>query len=188
MKKVIVALFLLLTIENAVAVKGAYIAFGQGSGSGTEQRRFTDNLWGGTTKVDVGFDVTLTDFKVGVVFESDNRFELSSTSIDAKFSSWTEKFTGTDFDWIFTAEKGEADFLAFMLVGFGTYEFERLSLRGAAFNFGLGVYVPVSDNVEVELAYKMKAIGWDEYDIGGNTSLYALESIDYVYVGAKYKF
>ncbi len=188
MRYLLVTLFLFTSLF--AADKKLYIGAGIGVGAGQE----TLELSSGTTST-IDYDATSSSVKVGYIFESENRIEVSSISIDADAATSTATFSGSDVDWIFTAEpqqSGEVEMKPFLILGLGSYEYKDFlinqeTLKGVSVNYGLGAYITVTENVEFEAAFKAKAIAWQQIVYLGTTYSYA-ETMYLAYIGANIKF
>ncbi len=125
------------------------------------------------------------DIKFGVIRDNDNRFEFSRTAITAESGTTETKYKGTDFDYIWTANlNGDSFFLPFITAGFGSYDVETstTTASGFAINAGVGFYLLLEYDLEIEVAVKQKNIAWEASGIDVTTKFKRN------YVGIKYKF
>lgn len=145
-----------------------YLGMGFATGSGSQEAK--GNF--GTSEDDL--DQTQGDIEVGYVFASGKRLEVSFTSIDVENGGDKAEYAGIDFDWHFPLSTGKVQ--PFLGVGFGLYEFKDSAknfdqsddLGGLALNFLGGVFIPASEELEFEISYKIKGIGWEVAEQNGN--------------------
>lgn len=182
--KTTLATLLLSTSLSAFAVdEQVYLGMGFASGSGTQETDSSEN----------DFDQTQGDIEIGYVFASGKRLEVSFTSIDVKIDGEKEEFAGIDFDWHFPLAKGKVQ--PFLGVGFGLYEFKNSAkyfdqkddLGGLAFNFLGGVFIPASEELEFEISYKIKGIGWEVADQNG-TEVETSSGLSAIAFSGRFKF
>ena len=194
MKKYIVIACMLFASFSFVHAAGVYLGVGYGTGSGTQSGFTTADSDGSRTDLaDSDFDATLMDFKLGLIFDSNNRLELSSTTIETEANGATVDIEGLDLDYIWTIGTKGSMVLPFVTAGFGLQELQ-LGVDGKntgfTLNVGAGVYFLVTDAVEVELSYRNKMI---DYSATHLSSAHAFEtdldhSIGLSYLGVKFKF
>lgn len=182
-------LAVLASFVNA-ADKDFYIGFGFGSGSG--EYTYSDTT--GTTNP-YDRDYSLNDIKVGAIYKTNNRIELSYISIDVTGDSLADKsISGYDLDFIFTADLNRNDglFLPFLTLGIGFYDWDDLiisgeQMNGVAINYGIGAYIAASEDIDIEISYKGKTITWQEIVFGSVTATLD-ETMTLFYIGARYNF
>lgn len=185
-------LAIMASLVNA-ADKDFYVGVGFGSGSG--EYTYSDST--GTTEV-YTTDYTITDIKIGSIYKNNNRIEVSYNSVDVTVDGLTDKtLTGLDVDFIWTMDLNNKDgvFLPFLSLGIGSYTWNNTSsllvsgedIKGVALNYGIGAYINVASDVDIEIAYKSKTISWQELTLGANT-LSLDDSISLFYLGARYNF
>lgn len=191
MKKLLIVMTVFILSVNAAPNKDWYVGVGFFGGSGEQTQEGVSS----TNVVD--YDSGGADIKFGVIFDTDNRFEFSAITVNAKTASGSKAtFKGRDFDWIFTANLNRQDgwFLPFVSAGFGLYKYDDTAaligssadISGFSGQIALGAYIGLSEVLEIELSYKNKAIIWEDYDSSSATNL--SESMTNFYIGAKYKF
>jgi hypothetical protein len=173
MKKIVMILALVATL-HAKPADDWYVGIGYIGGDG--ERTVSSTV--------TNYDISGADVKVGVIFENNNRFEFSWSSIDTETASGSVvTVDGRELDWIFTSNLNNKDslFLPFLLVGVGSFEYsDTVNVDGVSAQAGFGVYLNL--DLEVEISYKNKIIKEDS----GTTSL--SEDMAITYVGVKYKF
>ena len=176
-----------------------YVGFGTTSGSGTQTREYST---GGSYSTE--YDTSGSGIKIGKVLANENRFEFSINTIEAEYTEGnyfnanvtsgdtTSEFTGYDFDWLITIGENKK-LLPYIDLGFGIYNNDEIrgyasgsnteeSATGFALNLGLGLISELTENIEIEGAYKTKSIGWNlaNPDVS--------EDISYLYLGLNLKF
>ena len=191
MKKILIISLLILQV-NAAPMKDWYIGVGLFGGKGIQSQGDAN------TTTDVAYSSGGADIKFGVIFSDNNRFEVSAIAIGVKSSTSgaTGSFRGVDYDWIYTSNLNNkaSMFLPFISIGFGTYSYNNTAgligstedLAGLSIQAGLGFYLQLKSNMDVEISSKVKGIGWANYDDNTDTSL--IEQMRNFYVGLKYKF
>lgn len=145
---------------------GFYLGIGGSGGSATESQESSINT-------DYDYDHSQGDLKIGWVLESGNRFEVSANAIDLEANGTERKYEGLDFDWY--VPFGAQHLKPFLGVGFGLYEYTGLgennglnqNLEGLALNFMAGLLFAFNENLELELSYEGKGIGWEETQAAG---------------------
>lgn len=147
-----------------------YIAAAGLSGSGEDE--FTINFTSGGSLTGTNeYDASETQLMLGYRFKSNNRMELSFTSLEFEYENgFTRDISGVDLDWTFTAN--EKTFSPYLLLGLGVYarndptepEPDNTDRTGAALNVGLGLIMSLGDHFELDLGYKVRAIGWEEIE------------------------
>ena len=189
MKKIIIMLALLLSSLNA----DLYVAAGFGTGSGTLTGELIPDNGGSVTPITAqDFDATLVDFKVGVIFESNNRLEFSSTTIERDTSGTTVDIEGLDLDYIWTIGAKDSIVIPFITAGLGLQELITGDdkITGMTLNAGLGVYFVVAKAIEIELSYSKKSIDYSATHVNSGDSFESDydDEITLSYLGVKFKF
>lgn len=139
-----------------------YAGLNLSTGSGTENVEWYDG-----TETEADIDVSGSAIYGGYVFPSNNRFEISLTSISASYDEGDDSdFSGIDFDWKFTLNAENVT--PYLGVGFGLYTYEDTAdvnkggdLNGIAFTLAGGVLAKVHEHVELDIALSRKGIGWE---------------------------
>ncbi|EAT12669.1 outer membrane beta-barrel protein [Bermanella marisrubri] len=157
---VLISTLILCNVASA-SDTGFYLGIGGSGGSATESQE-------GVINTDYDYDHSQGDLKLGWVLESGNRFEISANAIDLEISDDERKYEGLDFDWY--VPFGAQRLKPFVGIGFGLYEYTDLgdsntvnkNLEGIALNFMAGVLFAFNENLELELSYEGKGIGWEE--------------------------
>ena len=171
-----------------------YMGYGIGVGSGKFTREVTSS--GVLTESEKEIAVFTGTLKLGYAGQNNNRWELSITGITAEYEDeTTDKLSGVDIDWYAVYEVATPGYKPFWSIGLGSYVWEDTesqvstgeNIKGGAFNLGLGVYIDVNKKLEVELAYKIKGIGWQELVSGTTTYQYG-HSYGTIFVGLNYRF
>ena len=166
-----------------------YIGFGLSAGSSTLESETSGNTY------ESDMDHDQTEFKIGYQFSSQKRIEISITNIDLEREddNFKSEYSGFDVDWHFPFEAESIQ--PFVGVGFGLYEYEDTGhlffndedLEGVAINLMAGIFIPVTEKVEIELAYKHKTIAWQSVVV--ETSKVDLTtSLNSLALSAKVKF
>lgn len=132
------------------------------AGSGTEHVEWYDD-----TTFDIDTDVSGSAIYGGYVFPSNNRFEISLTSISVSYDEGDDSdFSGIDFDWKFTLNAENVT--PYLGVGFGLYTYEDTAdvnkggdLNGIALTLAAGVLAKIHERVELDIALSRKGIGWE---------------------------
>lgn len=162
---VLISTLLLCNVASA-SDTGFYLGIGGSGGSATESQESLINT-------DYDYDHSQGDLKLGWVLESGNRFEVSANAIDLEANGTERKYEGLDFDWYIPF--GSQRLKPFVGLGFGLYEYTGLgennglnqNLEGLALNFMAGLLFPFNENLELEISYEGKGIGWEETQAAG---------------------
>ena len=135
---------------------------------------------------------------VGYRFPTNNRFQISRTSIDVSYDSGSdEEFNGTDFDWQFVY--GTDKIQPYWGLGFGVYTYEDTAkiteknedLSGISFQLLGGIKFDVHEHVEFDVSYRVKSIAWQDITVSNG---YATETLSLSHTtsslnfGAAFKF
>ncbi len=200
-KKSLIVASLLLVGTSAVAKDQSkyYVGMGIGSGSGTQTRDYDS---GDSYTTD--YDTSSTTIKFGWIYNSGNRFEISVNNISAdrtggntfyqndNSSDTDSEFTGYDLDYLFVWGE-DSKLKPYLDLGMGVYKNDEITgydsssgdvetATGLALNYGVGLFYDITENIELEAAYKGKHISWNLEN--PDTS----ESITFLYTGINYKF
>ena len=172
MKKLLLIMAFIVSV-NAANEKDWYVGIGFISGSGEKS----------ISTGDTSYDTSGNELKFGVIFEGNNRFEFSATSINIDYVGSKSTYKGRELDWIFTPNLNRADgwFLPFVSVGFGRYTTNANDSTGVSVQAAIGAYLMLSPVLEVEFSYEEKAIGWS--DVADST-----DAMTNYNLGLKYKF
>ncbi len=157
--------------SDSISRDRMYIAVNVMSGSGEYKREYTysGNIY--TTDI----SGSTTSLSLGYVFDSNNRFEISSATFTV---DELEDLTieGIDFNWIWTMGSKEVqsgNMRPYLLFGFGSYtisdDYYDDTIDAIGVNLGLGIMYPVGDALEIDLGYHIKSIGWDVTDSSGDS-------------------
>ena len=200
LKKSLIAASICLATTSAVAsTNNYYIGVGVNGGSGTQTRTYSS---GGEYETE--YDASSANIKFGFLLNSGNRFEINIDSITAdrtggntffantNSSDVDSEYVGYNFDYLIMFN-GENKLKPYMDLGLGVYNNDEITgyntstgeaetATGLALNLGLGLTYSITSNIEVESAYKFKAISWNLDD--PDTS----EEISSIYVGVNFKF
>ncbi len=199
-KSLIVASLLLAgTSVFAADTNKFYIGAGVNSGSGTQTRSYSS---GGEYETE--YDASSTNIKFGFLLNSGNRMEIGIETITADKSGGnnfnanttsgdtSSEFTGYNLDYLIMFN-GKEKLKSYIDLGFGIYKNDEITgynsstgsaetATGIALNLGAGLVFGITDNIEIEGAYKMKSISWNLEN--PDTS----EKINMLYIGANIKF
>lgn len=195
MKKSIIAASILFATSAFSAQAGNFLigaAFTTGSGE-TEQTSISST-------VNVDFDSSSTALKIGYVLENDNRFIFSYESSKQElknnytwFGKTEPELTGYNFDWQFTYPSN--DFAPYWTIGLGSYSVndsgssftDGTDLSGVSINYGVGFLYTAASNIEFDISYNGKSIGWEDYQSGYRT--YSTDtSLTYLSIGLNFLF
>ena len=143
-------------------------------------------------------DTNALGLYVGYRFPTNNRFQISRTSIDVSYDSGSdEEFNGTDFDWQFVY--GTDKIQPYWGLGFGVYTYEDTAkiteknedLSGISFQLLGGIKFDVHEHVEFDVSYRVKSIAWQDITVSNG---YATETLSLSHTtsslnfGAAFKF
>lgn len=178
-----------------------YFGFGIGSGSGSQNMKMDNYYYTGS--YETNYDSKTTTFKIGHIFPSKNRFELSFNKINASAINGeyfllnetdyeNSTYTGFDLDWLLTLSTNKY-IQPYLMIGFGFYSNDDIHgyrydtgeediTRALALNGGIGFNYIISNIVDLEVAYKIKSMSWniEEPDID--------DRVNSLYVGMNLKF
>lgn len=202
MKKIVLAGLVLagslFAQEQNSNTPNMYIGFGTTSGSGTQTRDYNTG-----NSFETEYDTSSNVYKIGWILSSKNRVELSIDNVEAErtggnpfvantnSSDTTSEFKGYNIDFLFTLGNSDT-ILPYIDLGFGSYKNDEIrglnssgnmeSASAISLNLGVGTFVSLTENFELEAAYKMKRMNWnlDNPDV--------TENFKYVYLGANLKF
>jgi len=198
-KKSLIAASLLLASTSAFAQSKYYVGVGINTGSGTQTRSYAS---GGEYETE--YDASSTNIKFGLIKPSGNRLEFTIETIAAdrtggnafvqnvNHSDTTSEYVGYNFDYLFVFN-AEDSLKPYIDLGVGLYKNDEITgysattgeaetASGIALNLGAGLLYGVTDNIEVETAYKMKSISWNLEN--PDTS----ETINMIYLGVNLTF
>jgi len=200
-KKSLITAISLLAVTSATAtdINKYYIGFGLNSGSGTQTRTYYSG-----TEYDTEYDASSTNIKFGFLRSDGNRWEIGIETISADKTGGntfnanstrgdtSSEYTGYNLDYLIMFND-EEKLKPYIDLGFGIYKNDEIigydsstgtaeSATGLALNLGAGIVYGITDNIEIEGAYKMKSIGWNL--VSPETS----EKINMLYIGANIKF
>ncbi|WP_396588670.1 hypothetical protein [Bermanella sp. R86510] len=168
---------------------GFYFGIGGSGGSVTETYEGPS-----TIEDEYEYDQTQGDIKLGLLFESETRMEVSFNAITVEDDFGGEaEYSGIDFDWYFPF--GSHNIKPYLGLGFGLYEYEDTAvlftdgenLGGISINFLAGVMIPFNESVELSLGYEAKGIGWETMQANGQ-EVEASSSVSSVGFGLLFKF
>lgn len=166
MKKSIVIITMILASVSFVHAAKVYLGAGYGMGSGSQKLTWTHDFDGTSgTYDDVSFDTTMTQLKLGIIFESNNRLEISSTAMELDSNGTTSDLSGIDIDYIWTIDMKGSVVTPFLVLGIGDNQLEiegEDSVFGFATTIGLGAYFKVADSVELELSIRQKNLDFGD--------------------------
>jgi opacity protein-like surface antigen len=191
--KTAVSCFLLSASLNTLADNDRlYLGLGVAFGSGSEE--YESNGYSMTTDL----DQDQADLKLGYVFPSQKRIEISFNSVDVEAEDNSDskaEYSGFDIDWHFPFQLESNTVQPYLGVGFGFYDYEDTGefiddgddLSGIAFNLMGGLLIPVNENIEFDIAYKIKSIAWqsvmvESVEVDTSTMLTSLA------LGVRFKF
>lgn len=138
--------------------------------TGTAKAEVKSN--GSTSKAEADVDASSVGVYLGYRFASNNRFQISRTSIDVELESNDEvTFSGTDFDWHFVY--GDEQIQPYWGLGFGFYTYEDTAaisrdnedLTGISFQLRGGIKIDIHEHVELDMSYRAKSIMWQTIEI-----------------------
>jgi len=200
-KRSLIVASLLVAGTNAIAqdINKYYVGIGLNIGSGTQTREYSS---GGEYETE--YDASSTNIKFGFLKSNGNRLEISIEKISADqtggnafnandtFGDKTSEFIGYNLDYLFVFNS-ENKLKPYVDLGLGVYKNDEISgyntstgdpdtATGIAVNLGAGLIYGITDNIEIESAYKIKSIAWnlDNPD--------TREIINMMYIGANIKF
>ncbi|NVK36296.1 MAG: outer membrane beta-barrel protein [Gammaproteobacteria bacterium] len=189
--KILCSLLLSSTFSAHAAVDQdhLYVGLGLATGSGDE---YYENSY---TETEYDLDQNQTEIKIGYQFPSQKRIEFSLTTIEAEVSNVDVEYSGMDVDWYFPFQLRDSKIQPFLGVGFGFYEYEDTSdlfqngdnLDGIAINLMGGLFIPASDRLEFELAYKNKTITWKTVEFNGQ-EIDSGVRLNSIVLAARFKF
>jgi opacity protein-like surface antigen len=128
-------------------------------------------------EIEGDIDASAISLYVGYRFPSNNRFQISRTSIDVSYESGSdEEFNGTDFDWQFVY--GTDKIQPYWGLGFGVYTYEDTAkiteenddLSGISFQLLGGIKLDVHEHVEFDVSYRVKSIAWQDITVSNGFS------------------
>ncbi len=195
MKKSLLVLLLCATLS--FAENKFYLGVGAGSGSG--EYIYSDDAGVNTVSKS---DQEIRDLKFGVIIEHNNRVEFSFSKLDVDLiasNNVDKTVTSINADFVLTLDFGQKDlvFIPFLTVGAG-YSFwdgsENLTannqvLMGTSINYGAGVLLSLTDNIDIELAYKGKKIVWQEIvEVPSGKVVNVEDDVAVTYVGVHFNF
>lgn len=199
MKKLALCSALALVSLNAAADVESRLYAGMNlySGSGSEKVDWDDAGITDSTKEHI--ETSGGSLRAGYIFASNNRFEISATTIHADFGEGSgEEFPGIDFDWKFTLN--EESVTPYLGIGFGLYNYKDLEdgtkngnkVNGVAFNLMAGLAAQLHEHVEFDISVLFKGIGWEEVkfedELGDTVTADAGESMTNIQIGVSYLF
>jgi opacity protein-like surface antigen len=129
------------------------------------------------TEDEADIDANAISLYIGYRFPTNNRFQISRTSIDVSYDSGSdEEFNGTDFDWQFVY--GTDKIQPYWGLGFGFYTYEDTAkiteknddLSGISFQLLGGIKLDVHEHVEFDVSYRVKRITWQDITVSNGFS------------------
>jgi len=174
-----------------------YLGYGVGVGGGTFSLESTPS-GGATTLSETETEVVTGTLKFGYAQENNNRWELSITGVEVTLddtNSTIQNLSGLDIDWYAVYDLDTTTTQLYWSLGFGSYVWEESNLwvvgdenvKGVSFNLGVGAFFEMGEKMELELAYRIKGIGWQEIISGTTQELYA-HGYSQLFVGLNYRF
>jgi opacity protein-like surface antigen len=130
---------------------------------------------GNETEDDI--DASAVSLYIGYRFPTNNRFQISRTSIDVSYDSDSDdEFNGTDFDWQFVY--GTDKIQPYWGLGFGVYTYEDTAkaigdnddLSGISFQLLGGIKLDLHEHVEFDISYRVKSIAWQDVTVSNGFS------------------
>jgi len=183
MKKIITTLlFILASLSVEAANNKIYVGASYLNGSGdTTLVLGPGYVWGSTgtaTKVK-SFDLTGFGIKLGAIYESNDRLEISYTLIDETFVDGINDKSSLDIDYLFTFSSDD-EVIPYFSIGIGSYKSTNPGAdfvvtnadekaRGTSINYGLGIIYSLENELEIELAYRVKNMTGDELIVSPTT-------------------
>lgn len=160
---------LLSTSTQAMVEPGFFVGFDMNTSlSGTAKAEYEISEYEDESDIDTN-SLGLT---LGYRFTSNNRFQISRTSIGVSYEvGANEEFNGTDFDWQFVY--GEDKIMPYWGFGLGLYTYEDTAspitdnedLSGISFQLLGGMKLDVNEHVEMDVSYRVKSIAWEGVDV-----------------------
>jgi opacity protein-like surface antigen len=150
------------------------------------------------TENETDIDANALSFYIGYRFPTNNRFQISLTSIDVSYDSGSDQeFNGTDFDWQFVY--GTDKLQPYWGLGFGIYTYEDTAkiteknddLSGVSLQLLGGIKFDVHEHVEFDVSYRVKSIAWQDITVSNG---FSTETISLIHTtsslnfGAAFKF
>ncbi|MFQ3170100.1 MAG: opacity protein-like surface antigen [Oleispira sp.] len=129
------------------------------------------------TENETDIDANALSFYIGYRFPTNNRFQISLTSIDVSYDSGSDQeFNGTDFDWQFVY--GTDKLQPYWGLGFGIYTYEDTAkiteknddLSGVSLQLLGGIKFDVHEHVEFDVSYRVKSIAWQDITVSNGFS------------------
>ena len=206
MKKSLIVAGMLLVGTSVMAQElndsGKWFAgIGMFNGSGTETAAAP--VSGSTISVsaEADYDASSVPVTIGYVDKRNNRLKLSYSKIDVDWDDGdSDSATGFDFNYDFTLESIKSEsLLPYIGIGIGFYNADNTAqyyvdgedLKGVSSNLSLGLLYSINSNVEIEAAYSIKHIKWQDTSVySGSTRIDVSmeEDISGLYAGINYKF
>lgn len=165
---------LLSTAAQASVEPGVFVGFDM---STSLRATATAELEIAQVENEENIDTSSLGIALGYRFRSNNRFLISWNSIDASYQRGpNDEFNGTDFDWHFVYANDK--FQPYWGLGFGLYTYEDSAeflevsedLSGFSFQLLGGAKLDVNENVEMDISYRVKSIGWQPVDVSNGFS------------------
>jgi len=193
--KVLLPVCMFSSVSYAEQETGFFIGLDIANSIVAEEKQELEIPDGPPISDDVSYDALTTAISLGYRFETNNRFLVSSTKIDADAgSAGDEEFTGLDLDWHFVY--GEEKVLPYWGIGFGFYTLEDTAaltednedVSGIAVNLMGGIKYAVIPQAEFDLSYRIKSISWQDLEASNGMTLSLSESISSINLGAAFFF
>ena len=194
MKKSLILSALLLNSINLYAVEAGKFLYGVDYSNGSGEVKETTK----TSDKTNSFDSTSTSLKIAYTLEDANRFVFSYEMMEKEFTDKSFKWYGKNkpelvfynFDWQFTYPM--ESFSPYWTIGLATitlkdsasYLADGEDLEGVSFNYGAGLLYNLSSNIELELAYNCKSIGWE--NVGTTNTTETVSKLDQIEIGVNF--
>lgn len=151
-----------------------YIGMSYAIMQGTETTTYSEDYY------DDEFDIDSQPFSLtlGYVFDSNNRFEIALTQGSYDYSEYSDSgydMSGFDINYIWTLGSKNVkigSFRPYILFGLGGYTLadDNDEYSTSVFSLGAGVSYSMSDSLEIDLGYHLKAMIWEELTYGTITA------------------
>lgn len=162
-----------------------------GLGTSIGEGKFTSDS---ISPVNQSYDSASVPIKFGIMFDSNDRIELSYEYVAHNYDDRIDQIIGINFDWNSVYKFGQIS--PYWSIGFGQYKCDYSkdeSLKGyisaLAFNYGVGILINLDNLLEIEISAKRKNINWQEkvYE-NGNTASNSSSISSLYYFGVNYFF
>lgn len=165
-------------------------ALGSSSGVNTLEYEYYDYYYGYQYYYygEYEFDAVYSALSIGYVLDSNNRFEITSTSFSPE--DLDESYDGTEINFIVVLGNNDVsvgDLRLYYSIGLGSYRTGEVD--GFSFNAGIGINYTMNDNLEFDLGYNSRAILWDTLEMEEFYDYYDLStSLVTATASVRYKF